>query len=457
MSSYRFLSSMLLSVAIIFVITSSSPAQTFTSLYSFTGSYDSGRPGNVTLVQGRDGLLYGTNIGHGNSNGMAFSISSAGTESQFYSFGRDGMNPSGLILATNGNFYGTTVGGGVQGDGVLFELSPSRTFKSLHEFMCCADGSLPESSPIQASDGNFYGTTTGTGEASTIYKYTPAGAFSTLYNFSSAQGQFAQAPLIEGTDGNLYGTAEYAGANGCGTIFKFSKSGTLLWDYSFTCGAGGFGPSAPLLQASDGNFYGTTNSGGNAQGCGLVFKLDQFGNVSTLYVFQNGLDGCGATGIMQATDGNFYGTTVDGGTNNVGTLYRLSLTGAHTVLYSFASLTGDIPPWPPMQDTNGQLYGVTYVGGTFNYGTVYNFNLGLAPFATFVQHTGAIGHSAQILAQGLTGTTSVSFNGIPAASFSVVSDTYLTAIVPAGATTGPVVVTTPSGPLTSNVNFRIVH
>jgi uncharacterized repeat protein (TIGR03803 family) len=160
---------------------------------------------------------------------------------------------------------------------------------------------------------------------------------------------------------------------------------------------------------------------------------------------------------MQATDGNFYGTTVDGGTNNVGTLYKLSLAGAHTVLYSFASSTGDIPPWPPMQDTNGQLYGVTYVGGTFNYGTVYNFNLGLAPFATFVQHTGAIGHSAQILAQGLTGTTAVSFNGIPASSFSVVSDTYMTAVIPAGATTGPVVVTTPSGKLTSNVNFRIVH
>ena len=108
-----------------------------------------------------------------------------------------------------------------------------------------------------------------------------------------------------------------------------------------------------------------------------------------------------------------------------------------------------------MQDTSGEFYGTTWVGSTYNYGAIYSLDMGLGPFIKFVRPSGTVGQAAQILGQGLTGTTSVTFNGLPASSFSVVSDTYMTAVVPSGATTGPVVVTMPTGPLTSNVSFRI--
>ena len=108
-----------------------------------------------------------------------------------------------------------------------------------------------------------------------------------------------------------------------------------------------------------------------------------------------------------------------------------------------------------VQDTNGRFYGTAPYGGAYGFGAIYSLDMGLPPFVTFVQAVGKIGRSAQILGQKLKGTTSVTFNGVPATSFKVVSDTYVTAVVPTGATTGPVVVTTPTGALTSNVNFRI--
>src|SRR4029077_6846040 len=105
--------------------------------------------------------------------------------------------------------------------------------------------------------------------------------------------------------------------------------------------------------------------------------------------------------------------------------------------------------------TNGKFYGTIPAGGSGNNGSIYSLDMGLDPFVTFVRSQGKVGSTTQILGQGLTGTTSVTFNGIPAASFSHVSYTYMTGGVPSGAATGPMVVTTPSGKLTSNVNFRI--
>jgi uncharacterized repeat protein (TIGR03803 family) len=162
-------------------------------------------------------------------------------------------------------------------------------------------------------------------------------------------------------------------------------------------------------------------------------------------------------GLVEGTDGNLYGTTEEGGSDNIGTLFQITKNGDHKVLYSFASGIGSTLQSAPMQHTNGRFYGLSAVGGADDNGSVYTLDMGLGPFVAFVRPSGRVGQSAEILGEGLTGTTAVTFNGLPASSFKVINDTYMTAVVPSGATTGQVVVTTPGGTLTSNVNFRIVN
>jgi uncharacterized repeat protein (TIGR03803 family) len=436
--------------------------QTVTYPYSFTGQYGLADPFYGTLAQGRDANLYGT-AAQLSGDGSVFKFATAGSAGSLFAFDvTDGSNPfGGLRLATDGQFYGTTAYGGSANDGVLFKVEPDGSLTILHEFLGGSDGMVPFAGPIQASDGNLYGTTGGSDEiAATVYKYDrSSGVFTTIYQFAETQGQSIYAPLVQGTDGNLYGTAVEGGAHSCGTIFKLTTSGELLFYYSFPCGLGGSAPFGPLVQASDGNFYGTTQRGGSSRGHGTIFKMSQAGVVSIIYGFQGApQDGSQpSAGLTQATDGKLYGTTAAGGTFDFGTLFQITTGGTYKVLSTLSINTGNQPQDAPVQHTNGLLYGTTVGGGKFGFGTVYSVKMGLGPFVTFVQPTAAVGGTAQILGQGLTGTTSVSFNDVAASSFTVVSDTFMTAVVPAGATTGKVVVTTPSGPLTSNVNFRILN
>jgi uncharacterized repeat protein (TIGR03803 family) len=444
--------------AFIVVLVSAANAQKVTTLYSFSGEGGSGNPELMVPAQGRDGRLYGTTYGPSGGSGTIFKITVSGTATSLYSFGSDGVNPAaGLTLASDGNFYGTTSAGGGSNNGVLFKVTPSGAYTVLHEFSGGSDGARPFAPPIEASDGNLYGTTLspiGSG-ASTVYRYSRQSGFSSLYTFDQAHGQYVASALIQGSDGNLYGTAEKGGTNSNGTIFKLSTAGVILWSYSFPGGSGGSSPVAGLIQASDGNFYGTTFAGGNALGIGTIYRLDQDGNVVVVYTFQSNTDGSNPeAGLVQGTDGNLYGTTLGGGAHKLGTLFKVSLSGTHTKLYDFGG-SGQQPLAAPLQHTNGEFYGTTFLGGTAGVGTVYSLDMGLGPFISFVRATGKVGQTAQILSQGLTGSTIVTFNGVKATTFKVVSDTYMTAVVPMGATTGPVVVTTPSGTLTSNVNFRI--
>src|SRR5258708_5418543 len=166
------------------------------------------------------------------------------------------------------------------------------------------------------------------------------GSFTTIDNLSSSDGEAVSAPLVQGSDGNLYGVASSGGNAGlCGTIFKLSTSGQLLWTYLFPCGMGGLSPVGPLAPASDGNLYGTTASGGNSANCGTIFKLDQQGKVATLFAFQYIPNGCEPyAGLIQGTDGNLYGATVLGGKSKVGTLFQLSLGGTLKVIYNFGAI-----------------------------------------------------------------------------------------------------------------------
>jgi uncharacterized repeat protein (TIGR03803 family) len=302
---------------------------------------------------------------------------------------------------------------------------------------------------------------------------TPNGAVTVLYSFCAqpncTDGYFPTAGLAQGTDGNFYGTTSQGGencpGNGCGTVFKITPTGTLKTLYLFADTDGAY-PFAGLILGTDGNFYGTTSAGG-AYGGGTVFRITPAGALTTIYSFCiqstcNDGEGPWYGDLLQATDGNFYGTTSAGGANGNGTIFSLTPSGTLTTLHSFAETEGSEPYYGLLQATNGTFYGTTEFGGDLDCnhssgcGTFFGLDVGLHPFVAFVRNSGKVGQTGGILGQGFTGTTSVSLNGLPAA-FTVKSDTFITATVPPGATSGFVTVVTPSGTLTSNVPFRVLQ
>jgi uncharacterized repeat protein (TIGR03803 family) len=316
---------------------------------------------------------------------------------------------------------------------------------------------------LLAADGNFYGITTSGGTGSndgTIFKITPSGKFTTLHSFQSSDGSSANGPLVQGADGNFYSTTETGGANGFGTIFKVTPSGNYKTFHSFDY-SDGFGPACGLLLAADGDLYGTTYAGGSNNdctngGCGTVFKITMNGMLTTLHSFDSTEGVNPIAGLFQATDGNFYGTTYGGGTGDWGTVFRITPNGTVTTLHSFQGTDGGQPHGPLAQATRGNLFGTATVGtDSASQGTLFEVLTGLAPFVGFVSTAGRVGQRVGILGQGFAGTSSISFNGT-LTSFTVKSGTFITATVPAGATSGFVKVTTSHGTLKSNVPFRVM-
>ena len=433
-------------------------AQTYKVLYNF-GS-NSGDPTDPrysgTIAQSRGGSLLSTaNDAWTDGLGTAFRITPRGTLTVLHYFnGTDGQAPQGgLTLGTDGNYYGTTESGGGFGYGTVFKMTAQGSVTTLYSFTNGTDGGSPSAAPIQGIDGNFYGTTAGGSGNGSVYKITASGTLTSLHSFSDSDGAIPYAPLVQGRDGNFYGTTANGGSNYLGTIFRIKSSGKFQVLFSFD-GTHGANPYAPLIQGSDGNFYGVTVGGGSSGG-GVVFKMAPSGRLTVLYNFTGGSDGSNEVGgLMQATDGNFYGTNNLGGASNWGVLFRVTPTGTFTVLHDFEWNSGASPQVTLLQHTSGVLYGDTAVGGTAGDGTFYSFDLGLAPFVTFLPAAARVGGMVEVLGQDFTGTTGVSFNGA-AATFTVVSDTYLTATIPNGATSGFITVTTPSGTLKSNKKFLV--
>jgi uncharacterized repeat protein (TIGR03803 family) len=454
-------------------------AQTFSSLHSFDLT-DGSRPA-AGLIQATNGSLYSTTeYGGANANGTVFKITRSGALTTLYNFCSlsncaDGLNTvAPLVQATNGSLYGTTSGGGAMSSGTVFKMMLNGTLTTLDSFAPEPDGNNPLAGMVQATDGNLYGTTEygGLQNDGTIFKITPGGTLTTLYSFCSLSscidGDQSFAPLVQATDGNdddLYGTTVNGGTADAGTVFKISLSGTLTTLYNFCSQASctdGASSYAGLVQAANGNFYGTT-IGGGANFEGTVFKITPGGTLTTLHSFDV-TDGWSAqSGLVLATDGNLYGTTQQGGAHSAGTIFKITPSGTLTTLYNFCSQTGCTDGSHPyaqlVQATDGNLYGTTYYGGTSTAcaagcGTVFSLSVGLGPFVETLPTSGKVGSAVKILGTNLTGSTSVTFNGT-AATFTVVSSSEITATVPVGATTGKVKVTTPHSTLTSNVNFRV--
>jgi uncharacterized repeat protein (TIGR03803 family) len=255
-------------------------------------------------------------------------------------------------------------------------------------------------------------------------------------------------------DGAFYGVTGGGGTSGDGTVFRIAPSGSFKTLFNFDV-ANGYGPAGALALGKDGKFYGTCDLGGQFSD-GTVFSITTVGVLTVLHNF-SGADGqYPEGGLMQATNGNVYGTTNRGGSQAVGTTFSISPTGKFRVVHNFDQVDGAFPWGALVQHTNGILYGTTSIDGASGYGTVFSLDLALGPFVKTLLGSGKVGSITQILGQGFTDATAVTFNG-RSASFSVVYDTFITAVVPAGATTGPIQVTTPSGILTSNVPFRVVR
>ena len=476
-----------------------SPAQTFTTLHSFD-AYDGSAPAYTPLVQGLDGNLYGTAYGGGTNEidgdlcnipgcGTVFKITPGGTLTTLHNFCSlagcaDGGGPfAGLVLGTDGNFYGITLLGGNfpscgSGCGTVFKITAAGKLTTLHSFAGDAtEGYSPEAGLIQAAGGNFYGTTGGGGTNGygTVFRITAGGKVTTLHSFDGVDGDFPYgATLVQATDGNFYGTTSYGGdltcdsPSGCGTVFKITVSGKLTTLHVFE-GTDGAYPSAGLVQGTDGNFYGTTTGGGNPtcyspNGCGTIFKITPAGELTTLYKFEltDGADPL--AGLVEASDGNFYGTAAGGGANGGGTIFKITAGGELTTLYSFCSqtdCTDGAGPWATLvQATNGNFYGTTEAGPidselcNSGCGTVFSLSLGLEPFVKTLSTSGKFGNAVIILGNNLTGATGVSFNGT-AANFALVSNSEIKTTVPAGAKTGMVQVMTSNGTLTSNIAFKV--
>jgi uncharacterized repeat protein (TIGR03803 family) len=376
-------------------------AQTFTTVLSFDGSNDGSNP--TQLIQGLDGNLYGATQGGAVGAGTLIEVTTDGTVTKFLTFkNSNGDRPVGLLQLSNGTFIGTTSSGGAYTAGTIFKVTRSG-LKTIYSFCPpsqCSGGSGPQAGLVQAPNGNFFGTTCAGGLTNhgTLFQLTAAGTLTILHNFNGNGDGICPTALVVSTDGNLYGTTHAGGINNAGTFFKYGAGGAVATLYSFS------DPEpAGLMQGPDGDFYGVTWLGG-ANGLGTVFKLTAAGAHTTLYNFCS-VGGTSCTdgeipqgGVIQATDGNLYGTTVEGGAaGGYGTIFSLTPAGTLTTLHSFDNTDGSSPQ-TLIQATNGTFYGTAQYGGSTNCiygcGTIFSLSMGMAPFTKENANLGKVGGQA---------------------------------------------------------------
>lgn len=379
-------------------------AQTLTILYSFNGG--DGENPSAVMVQGSDGNFYGTTAyGGTDGNGTVFRISPTGSLTNLHSFAGhpgDGQRPdAGLVQSRDGNFYGTTFYGGTNDAGTVFRINPKGSSAILYSFRGHPEGAFPTAGLVQGRDGGFYGTTEHGGATEfdgengngTVFRVGPSADYTNLYSFGGLpDGAGPFAGLVLGADGKFYGTTSSGGVNADGTVFRISPNGSLTNLHSFAGSSNnGMGPLAGLIQGRDGNFYGTTEYSGKRSnnfyyGYGTVFRISPSGSLAVLHRF-GGPDGASPeAGLLQGSDGNFYGTTREGGTCTncpigCGTVFQMTPDGNLSNIHSFTGSPEDgaYPQAGLVQASNGDLYGTTYKGGMNNKGTVFRLTIPLNP------------------------------------------------------------------------------
>ena len=357
------------------------PGGTLTSLYSFTTS--NGRYPYAGLIQGSDGNLYGTTYSSSSTGrGTVFKLTTGGALTWLYSFNSTNGNGTylyaGVVQAGDGNLYGSTYSGGSSGYGTLFKVTTGGTLTLLDAFDS-THGANSTAGLIQGNDGDLYGTTYAGGSSNlgTVFKITTSGSLTTLYSFDSTHGANPYAGLTQGSDGALYGTTCAGGSSNLGTVFKITTSGSLSSLYSFDS-THGADPYAGLVQGVDGNFYGTTYIGGN-NNYGTVFDITSSGSLNILYSFANGSDGGNPRGgVVLGSDGNFYGTTYSGGSSAYGTVFKIApfyytVAEGNAFSYQITALNNPtsynatgLPSGITVNTTTGVISGSPAASGTFN-------------------------------------------------------------------------------------------
>jgi uncharacterized repeat protein (TIGR03803 family) len=317
-------------------------------------------------------------------------------------FCADGGDPLGALIADGkGNLYGTTAYGGKLGGncgnggcGTVFMIAPGGKEKVLHSFRGgTTDGANPAGGLIASQTGDLYGTTLGGGadEDGTLFEIAPNGSYTLLHSFNGNDGLEPQGSLALDGGGDLYGTSS-EGGTGAGNIFEMTPDGTVTSLYAFCkqpgCSDGAVPESAGVVMDGSGDLYGTTSLGGSGascgagDGCGVVYELAASGGYSVLYSFcaqTHCADGWSPTGsLVLDMSGALYGTTEVGGSsaceyNGCGTVFSVSQDGAETVLVSFDRSDGFNPIGGVIADKHGDLYGTTFDGGTDGYGTIFEY------------------------------------------------------------------------------------
>ena len=443
------------------------------------------------ILQASDGNFYGaaqvTDEGVSDpQGGTLFKLTASGEFTKLFTFTQgtsgflNGNNPAdGLVEANDGFLYGTTFNGGKKNDGVLFRISKTGTgFKVLHNFCSsanCSDGSIPNGL-LLGQDGNLYGTTLEGGSSvslcpssgcGTIFRFEPmTGAFAVLHRLTAVADGLQPFGMIQAANGNFYGVSQGLDVDSFNQdIFQFTLEGKFTVQFKsalFDIGISG------LTQGTNGNLYGAFESiTGSTAGDINFFEVSTEG--TGFVAFKPFTTLAGTTNIPSlflASDGNLWDTNFTDSTAPMGSVFSINpQNGAVLQTFAFDGANGNSPEVGVIQVADGTFLGTTELGGTisggsseFADGTVWTLDAGLpapAPAITLLNSTsGSVGSTVLINGHNFVGTAAVSFNGV-SSSFRVLNTQFLSATVPAGATTGPVTVTNAGGKATSAQSFTV--
>jgi uncharacterized repeat protein (TIGR03803 family) len=453
------------------------------------------------LTLGSDGNFYGTCFTTPTGNGSIFQLTPAGVFTDKHDFTNVNGDTEPLyapIQATDGNYYGVS-GYDPFTCGNVYKLTSAGVYTSLHTFSGSDCG--PASSLFQASDGNLYGTLYScalTSSQGCVYKISTAGVFKEIYGFTTSAGYAPCTGVIQAKNGNLYGATNLGAANNAGSIYKLTTAGvyTDLHDFNnttdATCGANVGRTQVNLLQVTDGNFYGVNGKNGPSGG-GSIYKLTS-ANVFTAFLFPNPpVDGNlpDAT-LLQNTNGLVYGTTASGGPSscnpcqgvvfsvatgdaafvNLEPTQKTGLVGASIGMFGQGFSSASVVKFGGVASTSVTLSGTTYltakvpVGAHTGTVTVTTGSTTLTSpqtfkvkpkITSFSPPSGSMGTLVTINGTGLIQATAVKFGTVKATTFTVVSDSEVTADVPSGLAPGMVTIsiTTPGGTANSPTKFTV--